>query len=38
VPKNSKAGLVDPAYRFGTSSVDLSFDRPNQHVEITELL
>jgi hypothetical protein len=35
--KNSKAGLVDPAYRFGTSSVDLSFNRPNQHLEITEL-
>jgi hypothetical protein len=23
LPKNSEAGLVDPAYRFGTGSVDL---------------
>ncbi len=28
--KNSKAGLVDPAYRFGTGSVDLiSIHRPS---------
>jgi hypothetical protein len=29
-PKNSKAGLVDPAFRFGTGSVDfISISRPS---------
>jgi hypothetical protein len=29
-PKNNKAGLVDPAFRFGTGSVDfISISRPS---------
>lgn len=35
--KNSKAGLVDPAFRFRTGSSGLVSTWTTQHVEITEL-